>query len=309
MLRDRLLAAIFGLPMLLLLLWLNWALRGGGFPASWGVHNADSLPLLLIVLIIAATSGYEVSGIVRHRYPHTAPWNGVYAAVILPFLVHAIRLLPPHGSLGLLVDSLGATIAVMLLFLAVWSDAEQRGREGLRENLYVVSAGLYLGITLSAVLLIGDTPYQEIAVTLVFLGVFALDTFAYFGGKRLGGPTLAPQISPNKTWAGALCGLLAAILIAMAFKVAPHFITHPGVAWWRLSEHLTWGHMIIIGLGIGVAGQIGDLLESAFKRWGGVKDSGNLLPGHGGFLDRFDSLFLAAPVCYLLLTLFLALPR
>jgi phosphatidate cytidylyltransferase len=309
MLRDRLLAAIFGLPMLLLMLWLNWALRSNGFPASWHLQNSDNLPLLLIVLIIAVTSGYEISGIVRHRYPGTAQWNGVYAAVILPFLVHGIRLLAPTSSLGLLIDSLGATIAVMLLFLAVWSDAEQRGKTGLLENLIVVGGGIYVGTALSAVLLIGSSSYREIAVLLAFLGVFALDTFAYFGGKRLGGPPLAAHVSPKKTWAGAACGLVAAVIMALLFKVASHSFPHPDAAWRLLSDQLTWGQMAIIGIGIGVAGQIGDLLESAFKRWGGVKDSGNLLPGHGGFLDRFDSLFLAAPVSYLLLASFLLLPK
>jgi phosphatidate cytidylyltransferase len=129
------------------------------------------------------------------------------------------------------------------------------------------------------------------SVALLFIGVFALDTTAYFCGHLLGGKQLAPTISPKKTWAGAVFGLLGAVAFCLLFKLLP------GV----LGRTLSWSSFALIGLAIGIFGQLGDLVESAFKRWGGVKDSGIALPGHGGFLDRFDSLFLAAPVVYLLL--------
>lgn len=310
MLRDRLLAAIFGLPMLFLLLGMNAYLRAKGSP--------DDLPLLFIVLIIAAVSGYEVSRVVRRRYPATSPWNGVYAAVILPFLVHAIRLAivpgaagtQPVTSLGLLIDSVGVTVAVMLLFLGVWSDVEQRGATGLKENLVTLLAGFYLGATLSAVLLLAETRFREMAVFFAFGCVFMLDTVAYFGGKHFGGPRLAPAISPRKTWAGAISGLLATVLLALAFKFVPLLLGYTGdrAPVWLIGAHLSWLQLAWLGFGVGVFGQIGDLVESAFKRWGGVKDSGSILPGHGGFLDRFDSLLLAAPICYLLLVKYLHIP-
>ncbi|OPZ88139.1 MAG: Phosphatidate cytidylyltransferase [bacterium ADurb.Bin429] len=308
MLRDRLLAAVFGLPMLLVLLWLNYVLRG---------HNSpDDLPLLFVVLLIAGGGGWEISRVVRQRFPDTSRWNGVYAALILPFLVHAIRLainpngagMVPVSSLGLLVDSLGATAAVMFLFLAVWSDAEHRGWTGIKENLIVIAGGLYLGGTLSAVLLLGETQFREMAVLFVFFGVFALDTAAYFGGRTFNGPKLAPRVSPSKTWAGAVCGLLAAMAIAVLFKLLPPLFG-AGDAWWNLGARLSWTRMLLLGAAVGIFGQLGDLVESVFKRWGHVKDSGSFLPGHGGFLDRFDSLFLAAPVVYLLLAWFLGFPR
>ena len=122
MLRKRLVSAALGLPMLLILLWLNWFLRDKISPTflpwlQW--IKADDLPLLFITLVIGGASGLEVSQVVRHRYPHTGKWNGMYAATILIFIIHAIRLASvgtarptlPVSSTGLLIDSLGSTAA------------------------------------------------------------------------------------------------------------------------------------------------------------------------------------------------------
>jgi phosphatidate cytidylyltransferase len=292
-------AALFGLPVLFALLWLNWFLRMRG--------STDDLILLLIVLIMAGVCGWEASHVVRHRFPQAASWHGLYAALLIPFLVHAVRPafdgmppVPPVGSLALLFDSLGATAMLMLLFLGVWADIEQRGREGALENLYAVGAGLYLGVTTSFLLLLGEMPAHEVAVVLVFVAVFALDTFAYFGGKSVGGALMAPTISPKKTWSGAIIGLVGACLLCLVFTKLP---AAPHAA--RLGDLVPWWGFLLIGVAVGIVGQMGDLLESAFKRWGQVKDSGMVLPGHGGLLDRFDSLFLAAPVCYLILLYFM----
>jgi phosphatidate cytidylyltransferase len=309
MLRQRLAAAALGLPMLVMLLWLNWILRRQG--------NLDDLPLLAIVLLIAGGSGWEVSQIVRRRFPAAAALSGLYAALIIPFIVHAVRLASVDGarvqvsSVGLLIDSLGVTAAVMLLFLAVYSDLEQRGRAAIVENFIVLVGGAFLGGTLSCLLLLGETPLHEIAVGFIFMLVFGLDTAAYFGGRQFGGWPLAPKISPKKTVSGAICGLLATIALAFVFKAIPSGTGAPSpevAAWWNLGAQLDWTDLLWLGLCIGFLGQLGDLVESAFKRWGGVKDSGSIIPGHGGFLDRFDSLLLAAPAYYLLLERFLHLP-
>jgi len=287
--------------MLFLLLWCNWYVR-----QHFSI-GSDDLFLLLIVLIIVSISGWEVSQIVRHRFAQAAPWNGVYAALIVPFIIHAIRpniagqIVPSVSGFGLLIDSVGATTAVMLLFLGVWSDVERRGREGILENLFVVPAGFYLGITSSFLLLLGETHFHEMAAVYLFIIVFALDTAAYFGGKYIGGARIAPAISPNKTWSGSIIGFLGACLFSVLFLLLPGV---PGIAA-RIGDVIPWWGLLLVGGGAGIAGQIGDLVESAFKRWGGVKDSGQALPGHGGFLDRFDSFFLAAPVGYLLMLIFL----
>jgi len=293
MLRQRLAAAALGLPMLFLILWLNWFLRRAG--------NAEDLPLLAVVLLIAGASGMEMSRVVRQRFPAAHPLNGLYAALILPFFVHAIGLTVVNGSVGMLFDSLGVVGAVMLLGINAYTDIQQRRRDGIVENLIVLAGGLYLGGALSCLLLLASTPLHEIAVGFVFVLVFGLDTAAYFGGRHFGGCPLAPKISPKKTMSGSICGLLATI--ALAFVFAGIFDATPAA--WNLRMHLPWSAMLWLGVSVGILGQVGDLFESVFKRWGGVKDSGTIIPGHGGFLDRFDSLFLAAPACYLLLALYI----
>jgi phosphatidate cytidylyltransferase len=113
--------------------------------------------------------------------------------------------------------------------------------------------------------------------------IWASDTVAYFVGRAIGKHPFAPDLSPKKTWEGAIAGLLGSLLVAVIFaKWLP--ATLPQL-------------LLMAGIG-NVAGQIGDLLESAYKRSAGVKDSGGLLPGHGGMLDRIDALILAIPVVW-----------
>ena len=141
MLKQRIIAATLGLPVLILWLWLNWFSHRKG--------NTDDLVLLLLVLLIAGMSGWEVNRIVRNRYHNIGKWSGVYAALIIPFLVHSIRPAISNfgevaGRFALLIDSLGATACIMLLFLAVWGDIENFGKEGFKGNLITVGSGFYL---------------------------------------------------------------------------------------------------------------------------------------------------------------------
>jgi phosphatidate cytidylyltransferase len=125
----------------------------------------------------------------------------------------------------------------------------------------------------------------EVLVIWVFAVTWAVDIFAYFAGRAIGGPKLAPRISPNKTWAGLVGGMagagLAGWLVASWFEMEPLFL---------------WG-----GAALGLVAQAGDLYESWEKRRAGVKDSGSLLPGHGGVLDRLDGLLAVSIVTTLLL--------
>lgn len=129
-------------------------------------------------------------------------------------------------------------------------------------------------------------------VLALVLQVWATDTFAYITGRRFGGPKLAPKISPNKTWSGLVGGAVASAIVM-------------GVAAQKMQFSLADG-MLYYGLGflLALVAQAGDLFESHMKRQAGFKDSGTLLPGHGGVLDRIDGLLTAAPIFALILQLF-----
>jgi len=125
-------------------------------------------------------------------------------------------------------------------------------------------------------------------VVLTILLVWATDIFAYYVGKALGRTPLAPTISPNKTWEGTLGGLAAAGIVAVAMKLV-------------VLEGLSWPHVGVLTLLGGGVSQVGDLMESQLKRSTGAKDASTILPGHGGVLDRFDAMLVAAPLVYLYL--------
>ena len=145
-----------------------------------------------------------------------------------------------------------------------------------------LAAGIpYLGLAMVALAwLRGDGETGRNNVLFLLLVVWASDIGAYAAGRLVGGAKLAPRISPSKTWAGAIGGLAAAMAVGAAAALALHGGSVP--------------HILPVAAGIGVAAQLGDLLESAVKRHYGVKDSGRLIPGHGGLLDRLDGVLVAA---------------
>lgn len=146
----------------------------------------------------------------------------------------------------------------------------------------------YLGLGAVAVLwLRQDTVAGQSNLLFLLLLIWASDIGAYLVGRLVGGPKMAPFISPGKTWSGAAGGLLVAI--AVAWLVAS--ILHPPVSPGRLT---------VLAAGLGIVAQAGDLFESWIKRRFGVKDSGWLIPGHGGLFDRLDALLAAAPVAAIL---------
>lgn len=128
---------------------------------------------------------------------------------------------------------------------------------------------------------------REIGVSwcfLVFLLVWLTDTGAFFVGNTLGKRKLAPKVSPNKTVEGAVGGLVTALVCGFVF--------------WLITKQATLPAILVLSLLTSIASQIGDLFESALKRTAGVKDSGRLIPGHGGILDRFDSFLFALPLVF-----------
>ena len=154
-------------------------------------------------------------------------------------------------------------------------------------------------LVLPGMCLIGllDSPasLQKMLLVMVFAVAVGGDTFAYFIGSAVGGPKLCPHISPNKTIAGSVGGLLGSILCAI---VVGRLFSLGGAA----PYPALWGD-VLVGLLGGFAGQVGDLFESMVKRHCGIKDFGTIFPGHGGMMDRLDSVYWATVVMYVYLTL------
>ena len=125
----------------------------------------------------------------------------------------------------------------------------------------------------------------------IFASIWICDSAAFFGGTAFGKHKLFPRVSPKKSWEGAIFGF---VFVILAMILAKNIVL----------DFLSLKDAIVIGFIIGTLGQIGDLIESLLKRDAGIKDSSNLIPGHGGIFDRFDSLFYSSPIIYLYLTYF-----
>jgi phosphatidate cytidylyltransferase len=148
-----------------------------------------------------------------------------------------------------------------------------------------VMGAVWIGGGLSFMLLVRDLPlHGRLAAYTVVLAIWAGDTFAYFGGRLLGRHRMAPNTSPGKTWEGFAIGGAATVFVAFVALYKANFLT--------ISES------IVLGAVIAVAAPVGDLFESMLKRDAGVKDTGRLLGGHGGMLDRIDAVLFAAPAAY-----------
>ena len=154
--------------------------------------------------------------------------------------------------------------------------------------LWLAAGTLWLTLPAMAMVWIADGRNGRYVIFFLLAVVWASDIGAYAAGRAIGGPRLAPALSPNKTWAGAVGGLAAAGLVGLAAA---------------LLAGLPMAAVMVAGLVLAVAAQLGDLAESLAKRHFGVKDSGNLIPGHGGLLDRLDSLLTASSVAALILLL------
>ena len=199
-------------------------------------------------------------------------------------------------TLSLLILAGGAFLALL------WLLACYHGRRVAATAAWLLGGPVYVGFLLAHIPLlaqIGDTGdlagygYELGRSWLIFalLTTFATDSGAYFVGRLTGRHKMAPTLSPGKTWEGAAGGLAAAIIAALLLSLLPPQYLNLGLAWWQPA---------LIGMAVGIAAQGGDLLESGLKRFAGVKDAGALFPGHGGMLDRLDSLLLTIPLVYYL---------
>lgn len=269
-------------------------------PAALAIVLYGGAALAGLLAVASAIAAWELFRIARAGGHQPFSDLGAALAGLLPLAVHAtyLGLLQPRFSYF-------ATVLLVLLALSIWA----RGAAGKPLATVAITAlgVLYTGGLLSFGYAIR---YHDYAVGGVMLGAipiaaggvllglplvltWATDIGAYFVGRSVGGRKLIPAVSPGKTVSGAIGGVLTSVLVTWLYVT---FALQPLA---QLS--MTPVGIILFGVIISVAAQVGDLVESLLKREAGVKDSGGLLPGHGGVLDRLDSLFFVLPMAHLLL--------
>ena len=184
--------------------------------------------------------------------------------------------------------ALGGMFFIALVMLAALQMIREWDSLTINENIMWRLAGLaYVAVPCASLVWLRGLELGGWLVLTLLVTIWATDIGAYFAGRYIGGAKLAPAISPNKTWAGLGGGVLAAAcLMAVCTSVSPY--------------PTSIGSALFLGVVIAVVSQAGDLFESWLKRRAGVKDSGNLIPGHGGLLDRVDGVIFPAPLFALL---------
>lgn len=265
-----------------------------GIPVMIGLTLAGGIPYLLLVLIGAVIGMLELTGILRHAGYRPLVPLGVALSAGLVLTAPADR---PNVVPGLL--TVGAVAGLVWLFGRV----DEPG--AIADWALTVASALYVGGLLRFAVLLRETPdglgLHWVAITLVC--TWAADIVAYFVGRAWGRRRLAPKISPGKSVKGAVAGLAAATLSAPVvtplLSLLIDGVTSLGIPVPILHAAPSVARLVGLGLVVGVCAPLGDLLESFVKRQCGAKDSGALIPGHGGILDRIDSLMLAVVGAYL----------
>jgi len=199
-------------------------------------------------------------------------------------------------------DTITVVSTVTLILFAVAAF-----RTSLERVLWETSAGVLMLIYVAYPLTLIPKIFNEengVALLLfLFLCVWSGDIAALYIGKHFGKHKLAPQLSPNKTWEGTIASLVGSVIAGMSIILLGDWLSLQGSSFTRLHTMEPWWFFVILAIILNAAAQFGDLLESALKRGAGVKDSGTILPGHGGVLDRIDALLVAAPVLWFVIAL------
>jgi phosphatidate cytidylyltransferase len=265
MLRTRALVAAVALPILAVVVVIGgWVFAGA----------------ILIALLIGGDEYVRLLRQGNYRQPEALVLGLIVLAVGTTWF-ERLDLRPPGLSLLLIAGAFGA----------IW-DMERGNTHSMIGLALALFGGIYLGwlgSTLIAVRMMDD---GAALVVLIYGAVIVSDTAAYFVGRTWGRHKLSPRVSPKKTWEGYIGSVIGGMIFGALAGGLPD------------TEVLTWGHGALIGLLIGVLGTVGDLGISAIKRQVGAKDSSHLIPGHGGILDRTDSVLVSAAIGYYYLVWF-----
>lgn len=245
------------------------------------VLYASALWMSLVMSVVAFLGARELVSMVSNRngqnFVDDSGWAivGALPAAFFPVLVYwaGIQIVLPY-----LIFFVFVCLAVRMRFGGELSSS-------LDWLLGVMLGLIYLAVPLTAFVSIKGLEHGGYWILFVLVIVWANDTFAYYTGKTLGTNKLSPVISPNKTYEGAIGGLVGGVVIAFIYN---HYF----------SMELGFFQVIIVAVILGIIGITGDLAESLIKRATGVKDSGSLIPGHGGLMDRIDSLVFTVPALY-----------
>lgn len=259
--------------------------------------------LIVLVLLLSMVWGlwlllsvFAVAGIIE--FNRLTGVNRPYIFRIVLDCVAAVWLLYATAQYGMAIShGIGIFLPYLLYLLYVVCRSTFLPHQAMLPSLgNSVIGQLYIAVPLALTIrltLVVDpftsmTQYNGLLLLAIFIFIWVNDTGAYLVGSRWGKRRLAPNISPKKSVEGSIGGLLLVLLSAVVLRLL-------------LFPELSWLSILLIAAVVAIFGTIGDLFESSLKRQAGVKDSGKLIPGHGGILDRIDSLLLAVPAVYLLL--------
>jgi phosphatidate cytidylyltransferase len=237
-------------------------------PVALGAILVGKWAVLALVCVVVGVAAYELS-----RALKPLPFAAALGAGALPILLSI-----PYGRTGILAGAM-----LSLPWALLWLAGKPEIRT-LRAVLAVLLMALWVGVPLAHLGLFPRSRYGEILVLIAVVGPWVSDSGAYFAGHLFGRRLLFPSLSPNKTVEGSLGGLLLTILVV-------------GFVSYQFLD-FSLAKAAVIGAGVSIFSQSGDLFESMLKRILDVKDLGHFLPGHGGILDRIDSLLFTAPAVY-----------
>ncbi|MCL5967672.1 MAG: phosphatidate cytidylyltransferase [Firmicutes bacterium] len=241
-----------------------------GTPLFIGIVWVGAWPLWALTWAMALVGSAEFSTMLKKRDLDLPFWGigSLTAGVLLDSLLHW---------------PLWPVLLALFFLAAIYGLGGSDNQRGFMTGESALYGAVYIGGLMSYLIRLRDLPHGFFIVFFVLAVVWLNDAGAYFIGRRFGRHRLLPRVSPGKTWEGSLGGLVCGLLVAVIYA----FI---------VGQSLSTG--LLAGLVVSVAGQMGDLVESNFKRFVGAKDSGGVLPGHGGVLDRLDSALFALPAAY-----------